>query len=61
MKKSKTRLKNLRGKFGATESQLRAAITAEGEEENRALGQFEGEGGGEGAEKRKAAQGNEDA
>ena len=42
-------------KFGAAESQLRAAITAEGERpsRNRALGQFEGEGGGEGAEKKK--------
>ena len=46
-------IEELREKFGATESQLRAAITAEGEEENRALGQFEGEGGGEGAEKKK--------
>ena len=54
--KEQNEIEELRGKFGATESQLRAAITAEGEEENRALGQFEGEGGGEGAEKRKLLQ-----
>ena len=50
--KEQNEIEDLRGKFGATESQLRAAITAEGSEEARANGLFEGSDS-EGAEKKK--------